>query len=176
MDEGDELIKEEESDKAFGMGEVTAIYVNAGSKYSDFDWSSPASNTQPGARHFRSLEWRDSRNTMFRREDSVIESHVRTKLLIPRVLKDVKKAEELTSIYEAIVNHPTLEAPNSKRVRDVLLPPQPDSGTCLEVDAELLGILEEGSFRIAQRENSKVLTRIFWSKPEHDEVQVHAYC
>lgn len=111
------------------------------------------------------------RNTTFHRDSHVIESQLMTALQIPGVLNDGKKTEELEMIYKIIVDDPPLDAPSSKWVRDILFPPQPEVGTCLEVDTKILGILEEGSFYFAQREKSKVLP---WTEPEYGEMQIYA--
>lgn len=46
-------------------------------------------------------------------------------------------------MYEVVVNDPMLDAPSSAWVRDILFPPKQESGTCLQVDARILTILEE---------------------------------
>ena len=114
------------------------------------------------------------RNTTFHREEPVIESQLRTALQIPRVLKDGKRTEQLEMIYEVIVNNPTLDAPSSEWVRKILFPSQLESGTCLEVATRVLGILEEGSFYFAQREDSGILAQRLWTEPEDGEMQIYA--
>lgn len=117
------------------------------------------------------------RNRTFHREELVTESELKTALKIPRVLKDYKRAEELEKIFEIIVKDPTLDAPSSEWVRHILFPPRPESGTCLEIHAKMLSILEEGSFYFAQREDRgtrAVLARRFWTAPEHGEMQIYA--
>lgn len=86
------------------------------------------------------------RNRTFHRDLPVIEFELRDSIGIPRVLRDQTRAEELERRYEVVVNDPMLDAPSSTWVRDILFPPKPESGTCLEVDARILTILEEGSF------------------------------
>ena len=114
------------------------------------------------------------RNKTFHRDEPVIESQLRTALQIPRVLKDRKSAEELEAIYGVICDNPTLDAPSSQSVRDILFPPQPEHGTCLEVDAQILRMLEEGCFYFAQREDPRLLLEKFWTEPEHGEMQRYA--
>ena len=120
---------------------------------------------------------RSIRNRTFHREQLVTESELMTALRIPRVLKDYKRAEELEKIVEVIVKNPTLDAPSSEWVRHILFPPQPESGTCLEIHAKMLSILEEGSFYFAQWEDRgrrAVLARKSWTAPEHGEMQIYA--
>lgn len=114
------------------------------------------------------------RNRTFHRDEPVIESQLRMALRIPRLLKDYKRAEELEAIYGVIVNDPTLDVPSSQRVRDILFPPRPEFGTCFQVDAKVLSMLEEGSFYFAQREDCRILAQRFWTAPEYGEMQIYA--
>lgn len=114
------------------------------------------------------------RNKTFHRDEPVIESHLRTAVKIPRVLKDQKRAEELEAIYGIVVNDPRLDAPSSQWVRNILFPQQPEFGTYLEVDTKILSTLEEGCFSFAQREDPELLARRFWTEPEHGEMQIYA--
>ena len=118
------------------------------------------------------------RNKTFHRADGVSLSLLRVALQIPRVLKDDKKSDELEAMYTVIDNDPELDAPSSQSVRNILFPPHPESGTCLEVYAEILSMLEEGSFYFAKRENCPVLETVLrkkrWTEPEDGEMQIYA--
>ncbi len=114
------------------------------------------------------------RNKTFHRDEPVIESHLRTAVKIPRVLKDQKRAEELEAIYGIVVNDPRLDAPSSQWVHNILFPPQPEFGTYLEVETKILSTLEDGCFSFAQREDPELLARRFWTEPEHGEMQIYA--
>ena len=115
------------------------------------------------------------RNRTFHRDEPVIESQLKTAVKIPRVLKDQKRAEELEAIYGILVNDPRLDAPSSQWVRNILFPQQPELSTCLEVDAKILSVLEEGCFSFAEREDPELLARQFWADPEYGEMQRYAY-
>lgn len=54
-------------------------------------------------------------------------------------------------------------------------PPQPESGTCLEVHAKILSVLDAGSFYFAQREDCQFLAQRCWTDPGHGEMQTYAY-
>ena len=83
--------------------------------------------------------------------------------------------DELESIYAVVANpDPTLEAPSSAWVRDVLFPPSPERGTSLDVSAEILRILEEGSFFFGQRADPDLLARRGWTEPAEGEMQLYA--
>ena len=114
------------------------------------------------------------RNRTFHREEYVSEYYGRLALKIPRMLNDHKRAEELETIYETLINDPTLDEPSSQSVRDILFAPHPESGTSLQVEAKMLSMLEEDWFCFAEREDPEFLTRKFWGMFEYGEIQIYA--
>lgn len=130
-------------------------------------------NLTPAFQMLRMAEY--IRNATFHRDGFVILSQLKTALQIPRVLKDGKKSDELEAMHGVIVNDPELNAPSSDWVRNILFPPQLESGTCLDVHAKILSVLEEGSFYFAQREDCQFLAQRCWTDPELGEMQIYAY-